>query len=189
MKRVILLGDSPFIAEVEGKIKYVLERYYSMGINRIITKLQTNAHVFVDPFILPLSNQYSELFTLSLARYGDLITKQNKVLFNTFSFDFKKNSEKDLKKNNELAWCGFTHDFALSYLITEGYDDIVLIGAADFTSGAHYSNPYDLVCSEKLKEKSKKFIEEVCCKRAAIRTCNFNSYLDIPRISIDELLI
>ncbi len=189
MKRAILLGDSPFIGEVEDSIRYVLDRYYTIGINRIITKFSVNAHVFVDPFILPLTNQYPELFTLSLARYKDFIPKTNKVLYETFAFNLKKDTPKELKKDGKLAWCGFTHDFALSYLIMEGYDDIVLLGAADCTAGAHYSNPYDLVCSEKIKANSKKFIEEVCCKRATIRTCNPNSFLSIPRISMQELLV
>ena len=188
MKRVILLGDSPFLGEVEGKVQYALERTYSMGINRIVDRFQVQAHVFVDPFIMPITNAHPELFTLSLHRYGDLITKSNKELHDTFTFDFEKYNCKDLLRDNKLAWCGFTHDFALSYLVSEGYDDIILLGTADFTAGPHYSNPYDLRCSERLKLKSKKFIEEICCKRATIRTCNPKSILNIPRIPIDELL-
>ena len=189
MKRVILLGDSPFLGEVQDKVQYVLERYYSMGINRIITKFRTSSHVFVDPAWIKMTNEYSELFAVSLYQYGDLITKNCKELYNSYTFDFNKNNCNDLLRNNELAWCGFTHDYALSYLISKGYDDIILIGTADFTSGAHFSNPYDLKCSDKLKLKSKKFIEEICCKRATIWTCNPNSILEIPRISIDELLV
>ena len=189
MKRAILLGDSPFIKEVENKIQYVLDRYYSMGINRIVYRFKTSSHVFVDAFMVPLANERPDLFTVSLAKYKSLIKKPNKDLYDSYSFDFRKNTERDLKKDNKLAWSSFTHDYALSYLITEGYDDIILIGAADFTLGAHYSNPYNLVCSDKFKEKSKRFIEDICCKRATIRTCNPNSYLGIPTINIDELLI
>lgn len=189
MERVILLGDSPFIGEVADKVQYALERCYSMGINRIVDKFKVQSHVFVDPFIMSITNAHPELFTVSLYRYGALVTKDNKELYDTYSFDFNKNNCKDLLKDNKLAWCGFTHDYALSYLISKGYEDIVLLGTADFTSGSHYSNPYDLRCSERLKFKSKRFIEEVCCKRANIRTCNPKSILEIPRISIDELLI
>ena len=188
MKRVILLGDSPFLGEVEGKVQYVLDRFYSMGINRIIDRFCVQSHVFVDPFILPITNAHPELFTLSLYRYGDLVNKPNKELHDSYNFDFTKNTCKDLLKEDKLAWCGFTHDFALSYIINKGYDDIILLGTADFTAGPHFSNPYDLRCSERLKLKSKRFIEEVCSKRAVIRTCNPKSILDIPRISIDELL-
>ena len=35
---------------------------------------------------------------------------------------------------------------------------------------------------------AKKFIEEVCTKRAIIKTCNPNSILDIPRVKIEDLL-
>ena len=189
MKRAILLGDSPFLGEVQGKVQYVLERYYSMGINRIITKFKTSSHVFVDPFLIRLTNEHPNLPAVTLYKYGDLVMKNCKELYNSYVFDLGKDSCKDLLKNDELAWCGFTHDYALSYLVSKGYDDIILIGTADFTVGPHFSNPYDLKCSEKLKLKSKRFIEEVCCKRAKIQTCNPNSILEIPRISIDDLLI
>ena len=188
MKRAILLVDSPFLGEVENKVQYVLDRYYSIGINRIITKFTTSAHVFVDPAWIRMTNERPNLFTISLYQYGDLINKKCKELYDSYTFDFNKGTSKELLKNNALAWCGFTHDYALSYLISKGYDDIILIGTADFTSGLHYSNPYTLVCSDKLKLKSKKFIEEVCCQRANIVTCNSNSILDIPKISIDKLL-
>ena len=188
MKRAILLGDSPFLGEVEGLVQYALERYYSMGINRIINKFKTNAHVFVDPFLLKLTNSRPDLFTLSLRQYGDLVAKENKELIDTYTYHFDFNSEKDLYKDDKLAWCGFTHDYALSYLITKGYDDIVLLGTADFVSGPHYSNPYELKCAQRLKDNSKKFIEHVCSKRALIQTCNPNSYLEIPRIDIRELI-
>lgn len=188
MKRAILLGDSPFLGEIEKVVQYVLDRYYSMGINRVITKLRTSSHVFVDPSWMKLTNQNTEMFTLSLYRYGDLIAKENKELFDTYTFNFDEDSEKDLLKDSKLAWCGFTHDYALSYLITKGFNDIVLIGTADFSNGNHYSVPYPLNCSDKLKAQSKRFIEEVCSKRALIRTCNPNSYLEVPRISINELL-
>ena len=188
VKKAILLGDSPFIGEVEGVLQYALDRCFTMGINRIINKFRVDSHVFVDPFWLKLTNDHPELFTVSLHKYGDLVLKNNKELFNSYTFNFKKDTEKDLLKNNELAWCGFTHDYALSYLITKGYNDIVLIGVADFIPGPHYSNPYDLICSEKLKERSKIFIEEICSKRALIRTCNPKSFLNIPRIDIEKLL-
>lgn len=186
MKRAILLGDSPYLGEVEKTLQYALDRYYSIGINRIINKFRVQSHIFVDPLFLRLTNEHPELFTVSLYKYGDLIVKKNKELYNTYTFKFGE--ESILSRGNELAWCGFTHDYALSYLITKGFDDIILIGTADFVSGPHYSNPYDLKCSEKLKSNSKRFIEDICSKRALIRTCNPNSFLSIPRINIEELL-
>lgn len=188
MKRAIILGDSPFLGEIEGKVQYALDRYYSLGINRVIFKFKTNGHIFVDPFLLKVTNSYPTLFTVSLYKYGDLVAKRDKDLHDTFNYDFSVN-DGEVVKGDKLAWCGFTHDYALSYLISRGYDDIVLIGAADFISGAHYSNPYTLRCSDNLKIKSKKFIEEVCSKKALVQTCNPNSILEIPRISIDTLLI
>ena len=189
MNRAIVLGDSPFISTVEHILPYALDRFYTVGINRIINKFNVNTHAFVDPFLVNLTNQHPELLTLTLKRYGDLIRKQNKVFYDTFTHSNKEYTKESLKKDGALAWCGFTHDYIISYLIQEGYDDIVLIGAADFIEGPHYSTPHELVCSKRLVTKTKQFIEGLNENVATIRTCNPDSILDIPRIRINELLI
>ena len=52
----------------------------------------------------------------------------------------KKIQKKDLIKDRKLAWCGFTHDYAISYCIVKGYKNIVLAGASDFIGGGHFCN-------------------------------------------------
>jgi hypothetical protein len=145
-------------------------------------------HGFLDAKFIKITNGYPEVRTITLYMYGDLIQKANKETYDSYSFQFGENTEEDIFYNGRLAWCGFTHDYLLSYCIMKGYENIVLIGAADFTGNKHYLTDEDFKYSERLKNNSKKFIEEVCTKKANIYTCNPNSLLEIPRISIDELL-
>ena len=182
-ERVIILGDSPFLKEVEEKINYVTEKYYTLGINRIINKFNTHCHIFVDQHLIPLTNERQDLKTVTLYSYGDLIQKRSRELYDTYPCGTNNVVEKDGK----LAWCGFTHDYALSYCIHKGAKEIILIGAADFSNG-HYSVTHDFVYSDSLKKQSIKFIENVCSKYADIKTCNSNSALNIERISIENLL-
>lgn len=183
----IVLGDSPFLKEVEDKIRYVLDRYHSIGINNVITKYYTDEHIFLDKPFIALTNQYLGK-TVTLKVYDSLIHKDNKCLLDILSFDFHKHTCKDICNGDKLAWKGFTHDFAITYCIRQGFKKVILIGAGDFTKGGHFSNPHAFQYSYHCKENSKKFIEEYTSKLIQIETCNPKSYLRVPRVSIDDLL-
>ena len=180
---VIIVGDSPFLGEIEGVIHYALDLYPSIGINNSIRRYNTQAHIFQDMKFVELTNSYPEIRTITLKTYGDLIAKENRELFNSYTYDFSKNSG-EVYKDGELAWCGFTHDYAISYCIYKGYKNIILAGAADFTGNTHYLTMEEFKYSEKLKLKSKKFIEDVCAKKVNIYTYNPESILEIPRIGM-----
>lgn len=185
---ILIIGDSPFLGEVEGTLHYVLEKYSSIGINNAVRKYKVGAHAFQDAKFINLTNQYPNTKTVSLYTYGDMIQKVNKDLYDSYTFNFMKDTEENILKDNKLAWCGFTHDYVISYCIIKGYKNIVLVGAADFTGNRHYLTEEEFNYSEKLKKQSKRFIEEVCTKIVNIYTCNPNSILAVPRISINKLL-
>ena len=187
-KPILIIGDSPFLGEIEDKLHYLLELYSSIGINNAIRKYNVQTHIFQDIKFVALTNKYPEVKTVSLYMYGDMIQKDNKDLIDSYTFNFKKDTCTNLLRENKLAWCGFTHDYAISYCITKGYTDIILVGTADFTGAQHYITSEIFSPSEKLVELSKKFIEEVCTQRANIYTLNPNSSLKVPRVTIDELL-
>ena len=180
---IFIVGDSPFLGEIEDKIHYITEKYPTMGINNAIRKYNVSIHIFQDMKFVGLTNSYPEVKTVAPAWYGDLIQKGNKELVESYTFNFKTNTEEDIVKDGKLAWCGFTHDYAISYCIYKGYKNIVLVGAADFTGNKHYLTEEEFKYSEKLKLQSKKFIEEICSKKANISTCNPDSILEIPRIT------
>ena len=185
----IILGDSPFLNEVQDKIQPVLDRYFSVGINRVINKFHTNVQVCIDERIIPVANQHPEIPTVSLYLWGDMIQKENKELLNMFTYSFRGKQTYDLVKDNKLAWCGFTHDYAISYCVYKGWKNIFLIGAADFTQGTHFSNEDTFNPAESIIVNSKRFIEEVCTKKANIFTCNPKSQLKIPRVPIERLIV
>ena len=186
---VFIIGDSPFLGEVEDKIHYITEKYPTIGINNVIRKYHISTHIFQDMKFINLTNSYSEVKTVTIPAWEDMITKDNKELYDSFTFNFKINTKDELIKNNKLAWCGFTHDYAISYCIAKGYLRIILVGAADFTGNRHYLTDEEFKYSEKLKYNSKRFIEEVCFNQVNIMTCNPDSILEIPRvINCDEFL-
>ena len=185
---ILIIGDSLFLATIESQIHYLLELYPSIGINNAIRKYNIQSHIFQDMKFIHLTNEYPEIKTVSLYSYGDMIEKNNKELIDSYSFNFKRNTEADIIKENKLAWCGFTHDYAISYCIYKGYTDVILVGTADFTGSQHYLTSEIFSPSNTLVELSKKFIQEICTKRINIYTLNPSSSLNVPKISIEELL-
>ena len=184
MERAIILGDSPFLKGIEDTLHYVLEKNYVLGINRIITKCRADMHVFTDINLIPLTNKYYDLSTLTLFSYGDMVRKRNKTLINTFAY----RNDYCWKDGENLAWCGFTHDYAISYLISQGCKEIILLGAADFINGNHYTHEWEFRRSSKLQESSIKFIEDCANMYVDIKTCNPQSIIKIPYIPLEELL-
>ena len=187
-KTVLIIGDSPFLGEIEEHLHYAIQKYPSMGINNAVRKYDVQMHVFQDAKFIPLTNEYQDVKTITLYAYGDMIQKEKRELYDSYPFRVKENTADDIFLDNKLAWCGFTHDYAISYCIMKGYQNIVLIGTADFTGHVHFLTAEAFNYSEKLKFQSKKFIEEFCTKRANIYTCNPDSILEIPRIEISKLL-
>lgn len=184
---VLLIGDSPFLANIEEQVHYLLELYPSIGINNAIRKYDITSHIFQDMKFINLTNKYPNIKTISLYMYGDMIEKENKELYDSYTFNFKLNTAQDIIKDNRLAWCGFTHDYAISYCIMKGYKSVVLIGTADFVGSSHYLTNETFNPAEKFVEHSKKFIEEICGKRIEVCTLNPESTLKIPRINMEEL--
>ena len=182
---IVIIGDSPYLAEVEGIIHYIAQRYHSIGINRVVNKVRTEKQILTDLPVLKVANKHPYIPAITLYKYGDLVKTETKELYNTFVYD-KNNGV--IYKDNELAWCGFTHDYAISYSIMKGYKNIVLIGAADFTQGAHYSNTDIFKPSNNLINLSKDYIENTCSNYANIYTCNVKSALNVKRLAINSLL-
>ena len=80
MKTALIIGDSPFLGEVQDKLLYVLNRYDSFGMNSIVKRYKTNAHIFLDMLFIPLTNALQDMKTVTLYSYGDAIQKENKEL-------------------------------------------------------------------------------------------------------------
>ena len=185
MDRAIVLGDSPFLNEVEHVLHYVLDKNYVIGINSVIKKCRIDLHAFTDTGLLKVTNAYPNIPSLTLYSYGALVRKSKKILLNTFTYKH----DYCVEKEGKLAWCGFTHDYVMSYLITQGVKEIILLGAADFIEGKHYSNNWDFKRSKNLEEKSKRLIKDCCDTYCTIKTCNPNAIIEgVEYIPIESLL-
>ena len=63
-KTIIIVGDSPFLANVENKMHYILEKYNSIGINNSILRYNVGLHIFQDEKFVKLTNKYKNIKTI-----------------------------------------------------------------------------------------------------------------------------
>ena len=188
-KTLIVLGDSPFLGTIQGKLQRVLEMYPSIGINVVIEKYKTKFHIFQDFRIAPIADKHPEIPSITTNAAKKAMKKDNCELVDSFGFSFKKHTSNDIIKDGKLAWCSFTHDYAVSWAIWKGYENVVLIGAADFVDGPHHTLGGAFRYSIPLSKESIQFLSEVCTKRINIYTCNPKSSLKVPRVTLDDLLL
>ena len=188
-KTLIIVGDSPFLGTIQGKLQQVLELYPSAGINATIVKHKTMFHVFQDYRMAPIANKFPDITSVTTTKIKGLITKENCEYIDSYPFSFDKNTYNDIIKNGRLAWCNFTHDYAVSWAIWKGYERVVLVGAADFVDGPHYTLGGAFRYSKPLSRESIKFLSEVCPHRIEVLTCNPKSSLKVPTVSVDDLLL
>ena len=194
-KTALIIGDSPLIKKVEYELPYILNKYFSLGINRIIQMYPTSKHIFLDVGMINITNKYQNIPVITVPQYDPLIITKERELINTFCnpVDLIYDCLQDIKIINqygELAWCGFTHDYAISYLIHQGYKNIVLIGTADFTLGTHYINKNVVFHrSDRLQKHSIQFINYLHqAHYATFYTINENSPLNINYITVEDLM-
>ena len=183
-KTVFIIGDSPFLREVEDKIHYITEKFPTIGINNAIKKYNIGSHIFQDMRFVDLTNQYPKVKTITTCALEDMVLKENKECYDSYTFNFRIDTKDNVVKDSKLAWCGFTHDYAISYCIMKGYNRVILVGAADFTGNRHYLTEEEFKYSEKLKYNSKRFIEEILENLARDDSIHKKQRLDIEIYSI-----
>ena len=86
--------------------------------------------------------------------------------------------------DGKLKYCGFTHDFVLSWCVMHNVKNVILIGVADFATNKHYNSSESFNPSESCIQESIKYINSLPMN---IYTINKNSKLSVRRLKIKEL--
>ncbi len=182
---IVILGDSPFLQDIESRIPLILNKYTSIGINTILSRYKTTYHAYIHYGMVHYTNDRHEIGIICPNYLSDRVRKDNVEYFDIFQFNIFK--DKEIYQDGKLAWGGYTHDYAVSYCIHKGWKNVILLGAADFVKGEHYSRPDKFIFSNKTKADSLRFLK-FCNKKANIYTCNPESELEINKIDINMLL-
>ena len=190
---VILIGRSDFLDTLEGtNFNYCLEKYDCATINWACTRYYSKYMFFLDSYVWKMC--YNKILgnpkvITSPMNMGLLVNIEHEIYG-----QHRMYNNKEIYTDKTLLSAGFTHDYAISYLIKEGYKRIVLAGCADFVtkSYAKKMNVQEGISwfySNKVKINSLYLIDNIFTKYVDIRTLNEKSALKVKRITTDELLV
>ena len=183
---ILVIGRSEIIND--KLLSDISELFITIGINNMNEKFHPTYTISVDLPNKVVDNIGTfKIPTILLASVYNLKRIPDYIKTEVYQYEAISNICDTPYTGDVLHYCGFTHDVAVSYCIQQGYKNVVLVGAADFTQ-KHYDNNQVFLRSQRLQENSRRFLEEVCTKYCNLYTVNPASILKIPRITIDELI-
>ena len=189
---IILIGRSDFLdSELCKNFYYCTEIYNCATINWSCTKYYSKYCFFLDSYVWKMCH--------------DKVLGRPKLITSTMTTGLVQGWDYEIYDQHRmytsmqpytkgtLLGAGFTHDYAISYLIKEGYKNIILAGCADFVTkeyakGMNVRTDIKWNYSDKCKINSEYLINNVLSKYTHIYTLNPDSELKVDRISVDELL-
>lgn len=86
--------------------------------------------------------------------------------------------------DGKLKYCGFTHDFVLSWCVMRKVKNVILIGVADFCTDKHFDSNQKFNPSKSCVTDSINYINNLPLN---IYTVNPKSKLNVRKITIEEL--
>ena len=188
---IILIGRSDYLDKVDSLFPICLDKYKCATINWACTRYYSEYFFFLDSYvkkmclgkILGTPKQITVSTNIGLVQDCDFeIYDQHRVY----------NNDK-IYTDNTLLGAGFTHDYAISYLIKQGYKNVILAGCADFET-KQYAEKMNVRTniewkySEKIRINSMYLLNHIFPKYINIYTLNPNSALSVKRITTTELL-
>lgn len=189
---IILIGRSDFLdSDLCKNFYYCTEIYNCATINWACTKYYSKYCFFLDSYVWKMCHNkvfgkpklITSTVNIGLVQGWDYEIYDQHRMYTSMQPYTKET----------LLGAGFTHDYAISYLIKEGYKNIILAGCADFVTkeyakGMNVRTDVKWNYSDKCKINSEYLINNVLSKHTHIYTLNPDSELKVDRISVDELL-
>nr|DAF63890.1 MAG TPA: alpha-2,3/8-sialyltransferase [Siphoviridae sp. ctgn638] len=188
---IILFGRSMYINQIRDYIPSLINRYHTIGCNQFVNIFPNveNVIFYDDIPRLKVSEKNRIIADIRLIynkksrAYGWLNSHKNKELYlcrnNKFIFE---------NGDNKLNLFFHTPSMALNWCYKKGYKNVILAGI-DLTSDTrHFDSSNNACWTEPKLLEARKHLEKVCTRYLNIYQLNPDSDLDLPKISIKDLL-
>lgn len=183
---IFIVGRSEIVAQ--ANLPLISELFTTIGINNIRPDFDPTYTMFVDKGLDVVKNiTENNLKTTILTTFSNVKNYTFTTPTKVFDIVFAGSDVTTPYTGKYLHYSGFTHDIAVSFAIKKRFQNVILLGAADFTQ-RHYDNNTKFKCSDSLKGQSINFLENVCAKHCNLYTVNPASALHIPRITLDDII-
>jgi len=181
---LIIFGRSPYINKIRGYIPELIKKHTTIGINTFCETFPDVDYVCFYDDIAP-KVEYSVIITDIKNKdrnAADIIKKYPSELYNIKKDDWTFSEDK-----KTLHLCVHTPSMALNWAYLHGYKDVVLAGVDLIPDTKHFDSEKKIFPNESI-EVARRHLETVAPKYLNVYQLNPDSYLKLPKITMEELL-
>ena len=195
---LVLFGRSPFINEIKEEIPLLIHEYDTMGCNFFCNTFPDVKYVIFYDDIVPTVSKDSTIIT-NILHYKDPRKKSCKLCrtHKNIQFYVINRVKREIgfsKFKDNLNFYIHTPSMALNWAWQKGYKNVVLAGIdLNYNKPEHFdSNNSPDQCKFTLREdatlNSRWHLENIATKYLNLYQLNPESTINIPKISVEELL-
>jgi len=181
---LILFGRSPFINEIRDKIPLLIEKYHTMGVNYFCDTFPDVEYVIFYDDILPKVKN-STIITNEKNLEGESAALINEHTHETYYV--KKDYWSYSTDKRILHFCVHTPSMGLNWAYQKGFKRVILAGIDLIPDTKHFDSEKKIFPNQSIEE-ARKNLEEIAPQYLEIYQLNPDSYLKLPKITIEELL-
>lgn len=180
---LIVFGRSPFIKEIKENIPTLIKKHTTIGINYFCNTYPDVDYVMYYDDIRPEVRNSTIITSFRNAEKenADLIYSHRYELYHVFKRDEDFSDDPQI-----LNFCVHTPSMALNWAYQKGYKDVVLAGVDLIPNTLHFDDDKPIFGDESIL-RAKNHLENVATKYLNIYQLNPNSYLNLPKITMEEL--
>lgn len=178
---LIIFGRSPFINEIRKDIPEIIKNWHTVGINYFCETFPDVEYVAFYDNILPIIKD-STIITDYQNKDNEVVKSHNHLLYYV-----KKDDWCFSECEPTLHLCVHTPSMVMNWAYLKGYKNVVIAGIDLIPDTPHFDSSKKIF-SERSIEVARRHLEKVCTKYLNVYQLNPNSYLDLPKLSINSLL-
>lgn len=181
---LIIFGRSPYINEIKEFIPELIKKHTTIGINYFCNTFPDVDYVCFYDNIIP-DVKHSTIIT----SYKNAEKEPRNLIYSHpyELYHIKKDDGTFSEEPSTLNFCVHTPSMALNWAYLKGYKDVVLAGVDLIPNTKHFDS-VKLIFPQESIDLARKHLETVVPKYLNVYQLNPNSYLKLPKISMEELL-
>ena len=181
---LIIFGRSPYINEIKDYIPDLIKKHTTIGINYFCNTFPDVDYVCFYDNICPNVQNSTIITSFRNAEKepAKLIYSHKYELYN-----IRKESETFSDDKSTLHFCVHTPSMALNWAYFKGYKEVVLAGVDLIHNTLHFDDDKPLFPDGSV-QRAKYHLENVATKYLKIYQLNPDSYLNLPKIKMENLI-
>lgn len=181
---LVIFGRSPYINEIKDQIPLIIKKHTTLGINYFCNTFPDVDYVMFYDNICP--NVKNSTIITSFKN----TEKEPQRLIYSHKYELYhivKNDDDFSFDPSTLNFCVHTPSMALNWAYQKGFKEVVLAGVDLVPNTLHFDDDKPIFADEAIL-RAKNHLENVATKYLKIYQLNPDSYLNLPKITMEDLL-